>query len=181
MLLPYSTWSGALDSSDLLLSCFVKSSALHITTILVLTHLSTPKSSKSNQHRYGNYAHWIGDFLADAGKVFVPQSICSGSGSPSGHEGGSALESQSRAMAGVSRTLVDKQGEHEEKLGRKNKKGDLKVSGRRLEAGSTGDVPPVGAGSETNNANGAAGKSKSKIKGSISPYCWLLVSCGVLH
>ena len=27
----------------------------------------------------------------------------------------------------------------------------------------------------------AAGKSKSKIEGSISQYCWCLISCGVMY
>ena len=42
MLLPYSIYSGALRSPDLLLSCSVITVASHISTILIITHLPTP-------------------------------------------------------------------------------------------------------------------------------------------
>jgi len=45
LLLPYSLSSGELGSSDLILSYSVITLALHISIILIITHLSTPKST----------------------------------------------------------------------------------------------------------------------------------------
>ena len=48
MLFPYCTSSCALESLDLLLSYSVITVALHITIILIITHISTPKSTQPN-------------------------------------------------------------------------------------------------------------------------------------